>query len=131
MLKIAKLKIRKTQNLYRSWIFVPAKLNFFQGVSLSVKVDIFITIKGATKSYFTDYSCMVIILFSTGLCRSTFSAISFEKLVFCFPVLYVFFALNQILSIKTLKYALSCYVIYRFEDNFPRGKLPPNPKTSL
>ena len=38
--------------------------------------------KGATKSYFTHYSCVVIILFNTGLSRSAFSKIYFGKLVF-------------------------------------------------
>ena len=39
-------------------------------------------VKGATKSYFTLYSCMVIVLFNTALCRSAFSTVSFRKLVF-------------------------------------------------
>ena len=38
--------------------------------------------KGATKSYFTHYSCVVIVLFNTALCRSAFSPVSFRKLVF-------------------------------------------------
>ena len=55
-------------------------------------------LKGATKSYFTHYSCVIIILFNTGLCRSIFSTISFGKLVFRFSVLSaVFFVLNQML----------------------------------
>ena len=55
--------------------------------------------KETTKSYFTHYSCVVIILFNTGLCRSTFSTISFGKLFFHLSVLAsIFFksnALNQ------------------------------------
>ena len=39
-------------------------------------------LKGATKSYFTHYSCVVIVLFNTALCRSSFSTVSFIKLVF-------------------------------------------------
>ena len=39
--------------------------------------------KGATKMYFKHYSCVVIILFNTGLCSSAFSGISFRKLAFC------------------------------------------------
>ena len=54
------------------------------------------SIKGATKSYFTHYSCVVIILFNTGLCRSAFSTIYFGKLVFRLSVLSaMLFALNQ------------------------------------
>ena len=34
--------------------------------------------KGATKSHFTHYSCMVIILFHLGLRRSAFSTISYR-----------------------------------------------------
>ena len=59
-------------------------------------------IKGATKSY-TQYSCVVIVLFNTDLCRSAFSTVSFRKLVF-----FVFLCF---LWIKTLKFASSCYVI--------------------
>ena len=36
-------------------------------------------VKGATKLYFMHYSCVVIILFSTGLCKSAFSTYSFGK----------------------------------------------------
>ena len=54
---------------------------------------------------------MVIILFSTALCRSAFSTVSFEKLVFRLSLLSVFFVLNQMFRIKTLKYVLSCYAI--------------------
>ena len=44
-------------------------------------------IKGATKSYFTHYSCVVIVFFNTA----AFSTVSFRKLVFCLSVL----SLNQ------------------------------------
>ena len=37
---------------------------------------------GAMKSYYTQYLCMVIVLFNTALHRSAFSAVSFRKLVF-------------------------------------------------
>ena len=58
-------------------------------------------IKGAMKSYFTQYSCVVIVLFNTALCRSTFSTVSFTNLVFRLSVL----SLNQ-----DIKYASSYYV---------------------
>ena len=51
-----------------------------------------------TKSFFTRYSYVVIVLFiffNTALCRSAFSAASFGKLVFRFSVLSVFFVLNE------------------------------------
>ena len=77
---------------------------FFGSFTVSVRKYSFVrekqTFKGATKSYFTHYSCVVIVFFNTDLCRSAFSTVSFRKLVFlCF------------LWIKTLKYASSCYVI--------------------
>ena len=40
--------------------------------------------KGAKKLHFVHYLCVVIILFNTGLYKSTFSTDSFWKLVFCF-----------------------------------------------
>ena len=67
--------------------------------------------KGATKSYFTQYFCVVIILFDMGFCRSVFSTICFRKLVFHIPGLSVFFVESNVLNedIKTaaLKYVLS------------------------
>ena len=48
------------------------------------------TIKGAKKLYFTHYSCVVIILFNTGLLKSAFSSDSFGKLVFSLFALFVF-----------------------------------------
>ena len=54
--------------------------------------------KGATKSYFTHYSCVVIVLFNTDLCRSASSTVSFRKLGFRLSAL----SLNQ-----DIKYASS------------------------
>ena len=61
------------------------------------KINIILTkvqdyFKGATKSYFTHYSCVVIILFKTGLQRSAFSTISYRTLlVFRLSLLSAFF----------------------------------------
>ena len=44
--------------------------------------------KGTAKFYFMNYSCVVIILFKTDLCKSGFSNYSFNMLVFYF---YLFF----------------------------------------
>ena len=43
-------------------------------------------VKGATKSYLTHCSCVVIVFLNMALCRSAFSAVSFRKLVFRFSV---------------------------------------------
>ena len=51
--------------------------------------------KVVTKSYFTHYSCVVIVFFNTALCRSSFSTVSFRKLVFRLFVL----SLNQDIKI--------------------------------
>ena len=56
-------------------------------------------VKGGTKLYLTHYSCVVLILFNTGLCWSAFSRISFRKLVFRFSVFSVFFVLSQDIKI--------------------------------
>ena len=44
---------------------------------------------------FTHYSCVVIILFNTGLYKSVFSTYSFGKLFFCLSVLFVFSACSE------------------------------------
>ena len=69
-------------------------------------------LKGATKLYFTHYSCVFIILFNTDLCRIAFSTISFGKLVFRLFELWIFNFFNQMLWTKVLKYMLSCYAIF-------------------
>ena len=51
--------------------------------------------KGATKSYFTHYSCVVIVFFNTALHGSAFSTVSFRKLVFRLFIL----SLNQDIKI--------------------------------
>ena len=76
-------------------------------------------LKGATKSNFTHYSCVVIVLFNTSLYRSAFSTVSFGKLFFkSFCVFCVFCfestVLNQDIKICVImlcKLALQfCYV---------------------
>ena len=47
----------------------------------------FVIFKGATKSHFANYSCVVIVLLNTALCRSAFSTVSFSKQVFRLSVL--------------------------------------------
>ena len=74
--------------------------------------------KGATKSYFTHYSCVVIILFNTALCRSSFSKVSFRKLVFGLPVL----SLNQ--DIKTCVTWICSFVLTLYKNSpFINNKL--------
>ena len=51
--------------------------------------------EGATKSYFTYYSCVVIVLFDTASYRSAFTTVAFRKLVFHLSVL----SLNQDIKI--------------------------------
>ena len=53
-----------------------------------ISADLDASLKGPTKSYFVYYSCMVIVLFNTGLRRSPFS---FRKLVFHLSVLSAVF----------------------------------------
>ena len=65
--------------------------------------------KGPMKSCFAHYFFVVIILFTTDLWWSSFSTISFGKLVFCLSVFSAIFVLNQMLWIKTLKYLLSLF----------------------
>ena len=55
----------------------------------AVKWYVISSVKGATKLYFTHYSCVVIILFNTGLYKSAFSISSFGKLVFCLSAPFV------------------------------------------
>ena len=66
-------------------------------------------IKGATKLYFTHYSCVVIILFNTGSYKSAFSTISFGKLVFCFSALS---ALCRIRCILHKLYNICVIIVY-------------------
>ena len=56
-------------------------------------------VKGATKSDFTHYSCVVNVLFNTALYRSAFSPVSFRNLGFRLSVL----SLKQVFEICTIK----------------------------
>ena len=89
--------------LYASFLVVEWFLNYKEIIQFFVPK----CLKGTTKLYFTHYSCLVIILLNTGLCRSEFSVVSFRKLVFRLSVLSVFFVLRQMFWTKTLKYVLS------------------------
>ena len=79
------LKNAKTQSIFPTEIDITIVL-FFQQMLLSTNKEkkalnnTELTV--ATKSYFTRYSCVVIVLFNTALCRSALSTVSFRKLVF-------------------------------------------------
>ena len=45
-------------------------------------VGLYFSVRGASKLYFRQYSCTVIILFNKGLNKSAFPFYSFGKLVF-------------------------------------------------
>ena len=79
------VKLHKGFNL-----FSPVK-NYWpvQFLLLSLLIIFFVVlqpIKGAMKSYFTHFSCVVIVFYNTALCRSVFSTVSFSKLLFHFSV---------------------------------------------
>ena len=69
-----------------------------------------IKLNEATKWYFTHYSCVVIILLDTGLCRTEFSTIS---TVFHISVFSVFFVLNQFWI------NFFCFVFFSIYKNSP------------
>ena len=72
--------------------------------------DNLIWLKGATKLYFTHYSCVVIILFSTRLYQSVFSTYSFGKLVFCLSALFMFSACSEF-DVTVLNFYDICIII--------------------
>ena len=73
-------------------------------------------VKGATKLYFTHYSCAAIILFNTGSYKSEFSTDSFGKTVFSFSTL---FALGQVefsvTLINFITFALHSHCLYKYQ----------------
>ena len=96
----------------KNLIIVEIKTNQMNTNQLAaIKVESFlkhVTLKKLWNCIFMHYSCVVIVLFNMVLCGSVFSMVSFGKLFFR---LSVFFVLNQMFWIKTLKYALSSYFI--------------------
>ena len=74
--------------------------------------------KGATKLYFTHYSCVVIVLFNTGLYKSVFSTYSFGRQVFLsfcafsvcfeFKVIFINFYNICIITIHIVGVRFSC-----------------------
>ena len=81
--------------------------------------------KGATKLYFTCYSCVVIILFNKGLYKSAFCTYSFEKLVFCLSTKTVFSTCSEFDEIFINFYDI-CLVIIYIEGNLYRRKFDQN-----
>ena len=76
------------------------------------------SLKGATKSYLTHFSCVAIVFFNTALCRSAFSTVSFRKLVFHFSVP----SLNQ--GIKICVIMLCNFVLTLYKNSpFIHNKL--------
>ena len=81
-------------------------------------------IKGATKLYFTHYSCAVIILYNAGLYKSAFSTYLFKKLVvlsFCTFCAY-FFCVE--LDVIVLTVYIACVIKIRLQlliKNMPPG----------
>ena len=69
----------------------------------------FSSMKEAAKLYFTQYSRAVIILFNTGLYKSSFSNDSFGKLVFCISAI---FALCRIRCNLHKRYNICIIFIY-------------------
>ena len=78
--------------------------------------ETFYQLKEATKSYFTHYSCVVIVLFNTVLCRSAFSTVSLRNLGFRLSVI----SLNQVSKICVIKYViLICSFVLTLPKNSP------------
>ena len=65
-------------------MFIKVFVHYFFAIFILIKN----CFKGATKLYFTHYSCVVIILFHMSLYKSAFSTDSFGKLVFCIFALF-------------------------------------------
>ena len=99
-------------------------ITYHEGIELNALE----TIKGATKSYFSHHSCVVIVLFNTDLCRSAFSTISFGKLFFSFCVFCAFCfesnALNQCIKICVImgpcNEILLCNFVMQFFSHFTK-----------
>ena len=73
-------------------------------------------VKGATKSDFTHYSCVVNVLFNTALYRSAFSPVSFRNLGFRLSVL----SLNQVFEICIINLLiLICSFVLTLYKNSP------------
>ena len=72
----------------------------------------FVVLKGATELYFTHYSCVVIILFNSGLYKSAFFTDSFGKLVFLctFCVFYLFCVELDAIFINFIIFAWSMFM---------------------
>ena len=79
------------------------------------------SLKGATKSYFTHYSCVVIVLFER-VYVSAFSMVSFRKLVFCLSVLPLCFE-SRICVIMLCNFDMLCNFVLTYIKNSPFIKI--------
>ena len=99
MLKIVEIFQQKGTD-HKTLLIVSCSIYLFLiWVSETIQIVFF---KGATKSYFTHYMLVVIILFITGLYEFTISTYSFAKLLFLcfiwFSVYSVFWILMSLLQ---------------------------------
>ena len=67
--------LRKPVTFMYFWLKYCDENHHIERIPVAVK-DIYHHFKGATKSHFTNYSCVIIVLLNTALCRSAFSSVS-------------------------------------------------------
>ena len=73
--------------------------------------------KGATKLYFTNYACVVIIMFNTSLYKSVFSADAFGKLTFCFSTLLALCRIEfNVTFINFITFALHNHCLCKYQQ---------------
>ena len=99
-------------NLWNWWNFADIKFDWYFSNHFELFYYSHVHLENQVmKSYFTHYSCAVIILFNTDLYRSAFSTISLENKFFIFMCFLWFLCFESNVLNKTLKYVLLSYVI--------------------
>ena len=75
-------------------------------------------IKGATKFYFTHYSWLLIILFNSGVFKSTFYLFFWKTSFFCLSAFFVFSAFSKFgvifMNICNIYIIIRCQVLWIF-----------------
>ena len=74
---LLEVEIHAVPNTWKKWISI-----VWEKYGKTQIFRIYGFLKRARKSYYAQYSCVVIVLFNTALCWSAFSTVSFRKLVF-------------------------------------------------
>ena len=101
-----------SEYIYRQRKYYQHRITRKADISLEIILNVF---EGATKFYFTHYSCAVIILFIAGLYKTAFSTDCLGKLAFCLSEIFVLSQIElDVTFINLVTLTLHNHCLYKY-----------------